>query len=146
MELWNKLSNFTKEISKNRDISHNYEHFLSVTNTSILIFNKIEIENNKKDILFNILISVAWLHDIIDHKYTDSSENKVLLIKFLNEIFSNDDTLLILNIIERISYSKENYYIINNKNNDWNEILGEDGLLIRNIVSDADKLDALGKF
>ena len=38
-------------------------------------------------------------------------------------------------------FSKE----IKNGSSDWHEIIGIEGIIIRNIVSDADKIDALGE-
>lgn len=49
-----------------------------------------------------------------------------------------------MDIIDRISYSKE-VKMIKANNLDWKCVLGVKGLIVRNIVSDADKLEAIGK-
>ena len=57
---------------------------------------------------------------------------------FLTENFSEEKTK-ILAIIERIAFSREKAW----GRNDWLAVLGIDGVIVRNIVSDADKLDAI---
>eukprot|EP01091_Cochliopodium_minus_P002965 TRINITY_DN12797_c0_g1_i2.p1 TRINITY_DN12797_c0_g1~~TRINITY_DN12797_c0_g1_i2.p1 ORF type:complete len:129 (-),score=35.33 TRINITY_DN12797_c0_g1_i2:75-461(-) len=47
-------------------------------------------------------------------------------------------------MVDYISYSKENNAILMNQQIDFLGELGEKGFLVRNIVSDADKIEALG--
>jgi hypothetical protein len=100
---------------------------------------------------------IALLHDVADHKYVEDDPTlAVELNNFLSQITSNDEyksivqetvfynlfnPIAIINIIERISFSRQNKYGTNN----WYSLLGLWGVLIRNIVSDADKLEAIGK-
>jgi uncharacterized protein len=137
------LSEFVKEILKERDESHGYEHLKQVAENSKIIFHTIKsIKDDEK--LYELTITVAWLHDVIDHKYEDSKENMKKMNVFLEDNFPNEKEL-ILKIIDRISYSKENKSIKNNEKLDWTSELGEKGVLVRNIVSDADKLEAIGE-
>jgi hypothetical protein len=50
-----------------------------------------------------------------------------------------------MDIIDRISYSKENYSIVNKYNLDWFEVLDDVGCFIWNVVCDPDKIEVLGK-
>lgn len=116
-------------------------------------------------LLFLVQI-VAWLHDVNDHKY--SSEDSSLypnLISFLDKITNKEDyvnmyqdvflpdspyahlftTKMILALTERISFSRQKKSQEQRGSQDWLEVLGWYGTLVRNIVSDADKFEAIGK-
>lgn len=98
---------------------------------------------------------VGLLHDVADHKYInhDLSLNQKLdtfIGEFCNEYYflfrdSQYNSIFtvegIKRIIERISFSKQQKF----GTSDWLEVLGKSGLRIRNIVSDGDKLEAIGK-
>lgn len=131
----NKLDTFVTEICKDRDETHGRNHMWKISRLSIYIANN-EGNVNKK-LLEDILI-VAWLHDVADHKYCEFTDLEQILEKFLIEF---DKGKLYKDIIDRISFSKE----IKNGSSDWHEIIGIEGIIIRNIVSDADKIDALGE-
>jgi hypothetical protein len=100
---------------------------------------------NDNYILRGITIT-AWLHDVNDHKYNDTLLMKNKMKQFINNdlLLDNTETNLILNIIDRISYSKENKIRQSNGMLDWYKVLGNKGCIIRDIVSDADKLEAIG--
>jgi len=109
------------------------------------------------DALILIVDTTALLHDVADHKYkeldptlqdklhnfldqqTSDPDNKSQVDGTLFDHLYNTDT--ILNIIERISFSRQQKF----GKTDWYEVLGTWGILVRNIVSDADKLEAIGK-
>jgi len=109
------------------------------------------------DALILIVDTTALLHDVADHKYTQlDSSLQSKLRNFLNELTSDQNnrsqvegtvfkhlynTKTILDIIERISFSRQQ----KEGKTDWHEVLGIWGILVRNIVSDADKLEAIGK-
>ena len=140
---WNQLSNFVEQICYGQDESHNKEHMEKVANTSLLIFRNIFGLIKKTNIQLALdTITVAWLHDVLDHKFEHTDEKIKEFDNFLNK--NVRDPILIKNIIERISFSKEEKSISLNKKLDWPEVLGEQGCTIRDIVSDADKLEALG--
>ena len=141
--LYEILSVRVKHICRDRDDSHGHLHMKSVCDNSLRIVDELKIwdKNDIKDIMV-----VAWLHDINDHKYSNAELEKEL-DNLLEEVYPNKKQKQshILNIIERISYSKENKTLQNNEKLDWLDVLGSKGILIRNIVSDADKLEAIGK-
>jgi len=130
-----------------RDLSHGYEHMKKVAQNSIYIFDKmykdIELTSMDKNKFFSLLLTVSWLHDVADKKYDHDGSSAIHLQSFINSMF-NDDADLILDTILRTSYSNEINMIKENGKLDWNEKLGEDGIILRNIVSDADKLEAIG--
>jgi len=100
------------------------------------------VKTLKKDVMI-----VAWLHDVADHKYDFNGNLNTKVFDFLNDLTNHDEekTRYYMNIIERISFSKENKCILMKQELDWMEVIGEKGCYVRNIVSDADKLEALGK-
>ena len=127
---------------KMRDSSHGYDHVYTVYNLSKKISNKLNIIN-KKDLL--IIKCSALFHDVWDNKYISNEKEVISLKKELREDLkrinlsdSNIDD--IYTIIDNISFTKE--YNLNK----LGEILylGELNLL-RDIVSDADKISSLGK-
>ncbi len=127
-----------------RDASHGYNHMRRVAVKTLEILDQLNITD---DNIYDMSIVVAWLHDVNDHKYCKYEDNSWNVDRILGNIyFSNKEKKnLAKNIIDRISYSKENRFRINKEKTDWEEVLGKDGCLVRDIVSDADKLDALGK-
>lgn len=127
---------FVKRVCYGRDESHGYGHMKKVKENAIIIYSN---ENINDPYIENLCIVCAWLHDVADHKYDFDGTLSVQVEAFLDKILPQD-TKLIMNIINRVSYSKE----LQDKS-DWDRVLGSTGLLVRNIVSDADKLEALGK-
>lgn len=155
----NKMDSTIKyflEISKNmtyqRDSSHNHIHMEKVMRNALNILKNLkekELPQGNYNLIKKMIIATSLLHDIIDHKYIPEKEiknTKEILLFFLNCEFKFEDSQLILNIIDNISYSKEKKF--RDKYNtapNWILILGNKGSFIRNIVSDADKLEALGE-
>lgn len=151
-----ELYNFVYSTCSHRKPSHSHLHMQKVYNTSKEIYSKLHPEDTDfSHPTFLAVAIIAWLHDVSDHKYDD--ENGTLqknLITFLNDFCSkleipenwkeseknifSPETLL--NIVERISFSKEK----KNGTVDWEEKMTPLGIYVRNIVSDADKLDAIG--
>jgi HD superfamily phosphodiesterase len=153
LELWCKLNDFVKTTCQNRDESHGHTHMQTVAITSMLIclsYKSYQTSFTSFHQLCKRAMIVAWLHDINDHKYVQHWNNgtnfQTLVHDFLLQLLQEEkETILIENIIDRISYSKENKTILNKEKSDWLEILGVEGCLVRDIVSDADKLEALGR-
>ncbi|AYV77375.1 MAG: metal dependent phosphohydrolase [Dasosvirus sp.] len=102
--------------------------------------------------IYLLVITVAWLHDVNDHKYINP-ETTELTNRFLDnfcekyaklmdqETRSLLTTSMIFKIIERISFSREKEF----GDSDWHKILGTTGTFIRNVVSDADKWESIGE-
>lgn len=135
-ELDQLLDKFVTKVCEGRDESHGRNHMHKISRLSMYIAANEGI--GKNELLDDILV-VSWLHDVNDHKYNNDDQAK-LLDEFLTLNFIEKKHYY-MNIIERISYSKEVKYGSTN----WIHELGEKGVLIRNIVSDADKIDALGE-
>ncbi len=148
MNSYDNLSKFVQDICSDRDPSHGHSHMKQVTKNSLDIFaneiNNYTSDQTKQNYLKDLVMHVAWLHDVADHKYDKDGSIKKKVKDYLVKTVA-DCADLIENIIDRISYSKENMSKINNIKLDWPEVLGADGCFVRNIVSDADKLEALGK-
>ena len=127
------LSNFVKNVCKNRDETHGFNHMKTVYNNALIIMSHLPKITSRQR---SLSIICAWLHDVNDHKY--NNENEEVLNIFLDKYFS-ESKILIIEIIKRISFSFEKKYGRQN----WLNDIGVDGLIVRNIVSDADKIDAI---
>lgn len=134
------LSSFVAYVCAGRDSSHGHEHMEQVAETTGKICDM--LPTLSAEARKNALI-VAWLHDVCDHKYHDD-ELELKLAHFLQIICDDaEHASMILKTIEHISYSKENKAILAGTPLDFKTILG-DYAIVRDIVSDADKLEALG--
>lgn len=126
------------ELTNGYDESHDVYHHVNVFRTAI----KIAVHFcwvDARDPLLRWVFYATLLHDTIDHKYPNDIDVKRKKLEdfVLNISPVQSDYLPVLWIIDNISYSKEvkNGYPIHTNF----EIQ-----LARNIVSDADKIDALG--
>ena len=88
-------------------------------------------------------ITAAWLHDIADHKYDYDGTLEQRLDEFGTANISN--YAAIKQVIKYVSYSTENKAILAGTPLDFKEILGDYYSEIRDIVSDADKLESIGE-
>ena len=137
--LWKTLSDQVQQICQGRDPSHGWEHMKRVATNALII------AQDYQDIDINMVLAVAWLHDVADHKYDKDGKLQDRLKEVVTIVFNkSDDQQLCLNIIARISFSKEVQAQKDGNFKEWHQILGDKGMMIRNIVSDADKLEALG--
>jgi HD superfamily phosphodiesterase len=141
-EIWKTCQRFVYKTCSNRDSSHGPKHMKQVALNSLNIINNLNFKIEKREV--EIIIISSWLHDVADHKYNETGELKLIVEAFLDKNYKETKEL-ILNIIERISFTKEYLSRVNNKKLDWKKVLGERGILYRDIVSDADKIEALGK-
>lgn len=147
--LMNTLPEFVAYTCKDRDPSHGYDHMKKVYENSMLIFNNeidlfLEDTYYEKEDLERLVMIVSWLHDVADHKYDKDNRLRGSVKEYLYKLIP-DDADLIEKIIDRISYSKENECKLKKVTLDWGPVLGARGWFVRDIVSDADKLEALGK-
>jgi uncharacterized protein len=136
--LYNKLEEFVIKSTKIFDDSHNHVHMRKV------VANSFEIIDNDEEVrrkisgypdIKKLVMVVAWLHDVRDHKYPNSISQEELE-NFIQEI-DPVNVNIILQMIRNISWSKEA--------KGQREIFEEPYLTILNIVSDADRLEAIGK-
>lgn len=142
INLCNILGTFVNETCITRDASHGYEHMKKVARNSLIIYNNtinLDLVSTSREKFCRLLLAVSWLHDVADKKYDHDGKLGILLKEFVLSIFDKDADL-ILDTIIRTSYSNE----INMAKIDWHDKLGPDGVILRNIVSDADKIEALG--
>jgi uncharacterized protein len=122
------------------DSSHNWEHALAVTLNAIEIMGNApscdEIGFLPRDIIKRIMnvVFISMLHDVCDHKYPDSIPHSDL--EEYCQIISSDYAMY-LEIIVNVSWSKEKKGLRKSFNSYWANIL--------NIVSDADRIEAIGK-
>ncbi len=139
---WNMLSNFVKEICEGRDDSHGHAHMMAVAETTRHLIQEDHIDESGH--LMLDAITVAWLHDVADHKYDRDGKLQQKLDDFgrANNIWNYEE---IKEVIKYISFSTENKAILAGTPLNFQAILGAYYSQIRDIVSDADKLEAIGK-
>ncbi len=138
---WNLLSDFVKETCKGRDDSHGHAHMKAVAEMSRYIVEQDFIDESGN--LMLDAITAAWLHDIADHKYDHDGTLEQKLDKFgAANIWNYKE---IKHVIKYVSYSTENKAILAGSPLNFTAILGSYYSQIRDIVSDADKLEAIGK-
>jgi HD superfamily phosphodiesterase len=88
------------------------------------------------------VITVAWLHDVCDHKYDHDGTLEQQLDVFGTIHIPNYKE--IKQVIKLTSYSSENKAMIAKTPIDYEKLLGNHYAIVRHIVSDADKLEAIG--
>jgi len=87
-------------------------------------------------------ITAAWLHDVADHKYDHDGTLEERLDAFGAANIPNYAD--IKQVIKYVSYSTEHKAILAGTPLDFKQILGFYYSQIRDIVSDADKLESIG--
>ena len=120
-----EIKEFVYQELNNDHSGHDYFHALRVYNNAKKIVSETKDDNiNPKIIYVSTLI-----HDCVDHKlYSDIELQLQKINNLLKNKFTDDEINEILEIIQSISYSKNN--ILSNIN--------------AQIVCDADRLDAIG--
>lgn len=136
-----------------RDSSHGGPHMEQVaSNTKLLLQALFATPGSDLYIKFahdlpclaSCCVLSAWLHDVIDHKYNDVSREELSQFLIIN---FPDFADTILNVISRVSFSKErSQRLLDPDLLAWLDVLGEFGMLVRDIVSDADKLEVFCSF
>ena len=128
--------NLCRHLTMSRDASHDYSHHKRVVaNVDEIIANTPGIPDKEQ----NMIVSSAWVHDIVDHKYVHNHvhEQQLLskIIGCLSLHFGTQDILRIIEWIQGTSYSKEiKLGKLNVKSND---------VRFARILADADRLDAI---
>ena len=126
-----------------RDPSHGIEHFERVRELSIKLADKETVLTDEQSLLLQL---GALCHDVLDHKYIISEEHYGSMKRDLQEALKDvaclqdqqmEDVLL---LAENISLSREEKGNLQEK-----ELTDRRLLDLRNFISDADKLDALGR-
>lgn len=94
--------------------------------------------------ILSLVIAAAQLHDVADHKYGQTTAQLESVSTELQKYFTLEDVQLLMVIMDQTSYSKEaKCRKETGTSPSWDD-LGIEGKLVRNIVSDADKLEAIG--
>jgi uncharacterized protein len=137
---WSLLSNFVAETCKDRDDSHGHAHMKAVAETTRFIIEQDFIDESGN--LTLDAITAAWLHDVADHKYDHDGTLEQKLDDFGTANIWNYQE--IKQVIKYVSFSTENKAIIAGTPLNFLAILGAYYSQIRDIVSDADKLEAIG--
>jgi len=153
---------YLREVLLTRDDSHGVSHALAVHQNCIELWvdlgegiRYVENYDSKREIKtflsqgpqgkftswFYISAS-ALLHDVCDHKYHTSDDNVQKFKSFVTDTVCQGDkdaANIILTIIENVSYSREKKGLLQKAN------LPNHIMAMRDIVSDADKIEALGE-
>ena len=133
--LESKLREFVLNATRDRATSHGWIHMKSVAETSKKIMADMELPPKQQ----RHILTVAWLHDVADHKYDKDGSLRKLMSYFICELYP-DNYKNVIECIDSISFSRETklgykYY---------ENYLAPYWLLVRNVVSDADKIEAIG--
>lgn len=147
-QLDTQLSAFVRETCIGREESHGWSHMKKVRDNAMTIlasFGTSDLPKIDRCELDSLVLTVAWLHDVPDHKYDIDGTLEDKCLTFLtDELGHTSDTAnFIMKIIARISYSKENKARKAGMPIDFDEIFGP-YTIVRHIVSDADKIEAIG--
>ena len=138
---WQLLSDFVLTTCAGRSYTHGHAHMKAVAETSAyLLF--VDFYDKDGSMMLDT-ITAAWLHDVADHKYDHDGTLEQRLDEFGTANIWNYTE--IKHVIKYVSYSTENKAIASGTPLDFPLILGAYYSQIRNIVSDADKLEAIGK-
>jgi HD superfamily phosphodiesterase len=130
-----KIQSFVIKSTLGRDPSHGYRHMETVAKNAELIMTNMDLTDQQR----KWVLIVAWLHDVADHKYDHDGSLYLQVSKFVKDL-DVDNANNITYCIGAISFSaeKRHGYLY------YNDDLSENWVTVRNIVSDADKLEALG--
>lgn len=143
-KVWHLLSDFVAATCAGRDDSHGHCHMKTVAETALDILNH-EVLDPEQLVKMEISVAItAWLHDVYDKKYDLDGKLRISTRDFLKNLVPVDCDF-VMKTIDLISYSTENTAIKNGQPIDFELELGEYYAAVRHIVSDADKLEAIGK-
>ena len=140
---WNMLSDFVQKTCAGRDESHGHAHMQAVATTARYLVQVDFTDRRHYHHLILDAITAAWLHDIADHKYAHDGTLQQTLDDFGYKHISNYEH--IKKVIKYVSYSSENKAILAGTPLDYDTLLTPYYALVRHIVSDADKLEAIGQ-
>ena len=137
---WTKLSEFVQTICAGRSDTHGHAHMKAVAEmSSYLLFADFF---DKDGSMMLDTITAAWLHDVADHKYDHDGTLEQRLDEFGTANIPNYAE--IKQVIKYVSYSTEHKAILAGTPLNFKQILGDYYSNIRDIVSDADKLESIG--
>lgn len=144
--LWNCLSGCVAVVLSDRDSSHGWDHCRRVATQSLHL---IPVDKLQDRDFVHLVMVVAWLHDIADKKYNGKGfDHEGLQLLFENPAIKFPKSK-VCDIIDYISYSTEKKAEMDpavGAQAYREKMLGDlgDTIVVRDIVSDADKIEALG--
>lgn len=136
-EFYEHLKATVGKLCEGRDDSHGLAHAIKVTENAVTIWKMTPVSSMS----IEKLLACAMIHDVMDHKYDPENRLEPELRYFLKQHFVTKDIEEIISIINAVSFSKEK----KRGKRYFETYLTEDAIKCRDIVSDADKLEALGK-
>ena len=125
------LYEFVSKHTRSFDETHGIEHALAVYNNAMLI-----AQTDYPELDMEIIMYASLLHDVRDHKYPESI-SQVVLEDFVYTAVHFSTANIILAIIDNVSFSKEVKGLRKQIDDETTKYL--------DIISDADKLEALGE-
>lgn len=136
-DIMNTIS-LCNELTAEYDESHDVNHHIDVFFHSINIYLDLKHTIENIELILPHILYASLLHDTIDYKYPKDLAQKQKRIEEYLENNMDDKWLDVKWIIDNMSYSKEAKYGYPIHNNNMIQ-------LARDIVSDADKLEAIGE-
>ncbi len=127
-----ELHKFIMKITSEFDESHNLDHALCVFKNACNIINQLDIHSS---VDWDIIEYAAKLHDVRDHKYPNSISEEELKA-YISEHLGANKCERVMKIIDNVSFSRE---VKGQREN-----LPYPDSLYLDIISDADKLEAIG--
>lgn len=137
-----RVEQFMIDTCKDRPPSHGVDHMRKVRDNALWILQNME-DANKPSALH--VSTVALLHDVADHKYDPDKQLAAHMREFVSRTGLETDQVMAC--IEAISYSKEKQKGMRwfqSGDGETTPLLNDYWVRVRDIVSDADKLEALG--
>ena len=135
-----QIVNLAIKLTMEYDTSHDIYHHISVYHNSFIILDSLELELEETiNEVARIVTYASLLHDTIDYKYNDTKEKEMILKEFLVGQLNDATAETIIWIINNISFSKEKQS--GYPRQDQEVFVTK---ISRDIVSDADKIEALG--
>jgi hypothetical protein len=145
--VWGEVHAFVRAECAGRSSGHGAPHAQAIAESALLVAN-MEGHGTNEPLLTRVLV-LGLLHDVADHKFDDAAGSMIARVqKFVlggAERWFGDaaEGPLCLSAIDAVSFSKEN-----KRGMRWFEPalggVGAQWVTVRDIVSDADKLAAIG--
>jgi len=157
-KLWDCCRTFVGDVCKDRDATHGLAHMETVTRQAVLIFLMSHATaKTHEELRAGLLrvVLVGMLHDVNDHKYDKDGRLEATVAAFVESVADRLEVAAselagtaevvnaVLTTMSAISYSKEN-----KRGMRWfeSELPNRLWVDVRDAVSDADKLEAIGFF
>lgn len=149
------LEGFVRSILATRDASHGLAHAIAVRDLSLRIWrtglaaHDASFEAVRDMNAEGVIEAAAMLHDVLDHKYCDTATPEGRAIaqqrdSFLEGLLGPEEVEAVVAIVDNVSFSREDKAIKRGGSPPWLE-LAPPVQTLRHVVSDSDKIEALGE-